>query len=907
MTLSAATTSTTIYATAPGGQAGYNNIRSLIQDVLGTASTGYGYLSIPSSAVGTDQLIAASDWINFTDSLSRIYRHQNTSSYSFTNLPTSGNIITTNFVNQCVVLINDATGAKRYARPPDPTQRSTYDSASEWTESLPTRPDWGAGIEHEITLTWSSTDSARYFFNLGGRLSAALSYAPGPYTPADLEWVNWIDATAEDVEDFIYTRSDYVSGGVKAVSYPDPDTGDTITITYTKVSNSVIKMSVLLNPTLTTTLEVTNTFTYEYSVGAINAPQPVVTLDQALGDSYTPIVVPTKILSVSTPSAYSWVTGATSAAQTISITNNGNSMATVSSITFSNAAGVTEVTNFAGLGGTTNFTLNPSQTKTFTLAYTGSTVGGPYASSFTVNSNNDAGPITVLTNQTINNTPFSITVTPSSVSATLDGPTVWRQDFIITSVNGDAFTYSATLTSPSSPSGAVGWSISTTEPAGPSVSFSPIGSTVPSYSASVTLQITANSVVSGSDTETISLSINGTISTSYSLGTWLSPQAPNNSVIGMSYDIIGGERYLTIGIGMGADGSVPLSVGGAGSIDLANLGINADNNFKAGQPQYAVTQQGDSWNSFLRNYGVWPNTIPGEPSGNVNVGITPSYFIQITASGSYNYQYSSDDDTNFYFVPVDQYGIWDGVTNPISLPNQLMTGGARTNWQFRYSGSVNLDAGYYLIRWYQNNSQGGPAAAAFQLINSSTGDIVWNTRYPVRNGPVYLYWQDVLRFRIPADGTQRTIYDFYKYVKNSYQVQGKYHWGHYFNGGLFRVIDDGAGNLNISFFGTPYFFPANEVDFYNVRETLRSLPLSFYYYIPYEVLPRYTNLDAGPTGDGTQTRFFTGFDRNGTVITVLSSIPTVAPYPPTGGGGGGGGFNDEPPEFSPDGGNTFIP
>lgn len=46
------------------------------------------------------------------------------------------------------------------------------------------------------------------------------------------------------------------------------------------------------------------------------------------------------------------------------------------------------------------------------------------------------------------------------------------------------------------------------------------------------------------------------------LGSWISPAAPDNSVIGMSYDIIDDQRTLTIGVGAGGDDTRELYEGG---------------------------------------------------------------------------------------------------------------------------------------------------------------------------------------------------------------------------------------------------------------------------------------------------------------------------------------------------------
>jgi hypothetical protein len=355
-------------------------------------------------------------WNNFISNASLIYQHLNNSLPSFSDTPVANTPVKASFANQLISLLNTAE-TQRYNKPPV-GQISSVTQASQWTVSAPSRLTWGALIEHEITLTWSSANNAGYFFNLGGVLSFSLTYPTEPFNPGDLEWKSLIDTNASAMAAFTYSRADYLAGNKNQV-WTDILTGNTITITITKVSGQVVKMLLgLSNTSLTTDLAVTNTFKYEYSTGAITAPQPVVTVQKSLGDTTTPIFVPTRILSVSSPSAYSWQTGAVSAAQTINVTNNGNTAIAVTSITFTNASGVTQVTDFTGLGGTTNFSLNPSQTKSFTLAYTGSTIGGPYNSSFTVNSNNDSGPITVSTVQNITAVPFAVSVIPSTVTTT---------------------------------------------------------------------------------------------------------------------------------------------------------------------------------------------------------------------------------------------------------------------------------------------------------------------------------------------------------------------------------------------------------------------------------------------------------------------------------------------------------
>lgn len=920
MSLNPVNTSTTVYATAPGGVTGYNTIRDFLVDIIGTGANGYGYQSIGSSAVSSSTgLITAQNWQDFKNNIELLDTHLSITPIASSVIfyPNSGDEIRRAFTNELILTLNNLE-SQRYNRPQNASQRSTYVSSSTWTESNPTRLTWGTSIEHEITLAWNTSTDANYFFNLGGQLSFALSYPAGSYSGANAVWKSLVDTYASEMTTTTYTRSDFLAGTPKTKKWPTTtNTATTATITYTKISNTSVSITVTLDNSFTNTnLVITNSSTYEYSVGAFTAPQPRVTLVNFFGDTYTPITVPTKILSVTTPSAYSWSRGNTSAAQTINITNNGNSTATISSITFSNASEVTQVTNFTGLGGTTSFTLNPSQTKSFTLAYTGSTVGGVYNSSFTVLSDNDSGIITVPTTQTITATPFSFTVIPSSVTAVSTGLSIYRQDFVLDISPTEATAqFSAAFSTSTKAPGSAGWSISvnnsTAAPiegssyrTGPTVLFSPIGTTSTSFAATAVLDISLlRTDTSGSANQTVNMNLAWSNPvdpiTTRNLGTWLSPMAAYNSVVGMSYDLIDGERYLTIGVGMdnqarGGGDTVNLNAGGG--VALAStlwLGTSTqvDSGFRQGQPQYYGFNQRGNWSQFLRNFGVWPKENSGDPL-NYNVGTTAKYRFTIATTGTYYYEYSSDDDSSFAIIACDQYGIVSADSQVYFLPNQLTTGAAQSNWNQSYTGEIELPAGKYVLSIEYQDNVGGPTAAAFQITDSS-GVAIWNTLYPVRGySNVYPYWQEAMRFRIPADGTARTVYSYYQYVKNSYEVNNKWHWGHLFDGGLFKVDDDGAGNVTVEFFGTAISPLIGEVPdsltFAAIRETLRSLPASFYYYLPPTVLERYTNLDSEPAGDGTQTRYFRGFDRDGNVITILSSIPSSIPYPVIPGGGSGG-------------------
>jgi hypothetical protein len=96
---------------------------------------------------------------------------------------------------------------------------------------------------------------------------------------------------------------------------------------------------------------------------------------------------------------------------------------------------------------------------------------------------------------------------------------------------------------------------------------------------------------------------------------------------------------------------------------------------------------------------------------------------------------------------------------------------------------------------------------------------------------------------------------------------------------MFTVTNDGFGNLNIAI-NPKLRSPSSATD----NTTLNYLSELYYYYS--QRAERLTNLDTGPTGDGSQTKVFTGFNASGQVQTRLAAFPTIVTPPSDGIGGG---------------------
>jgi hypothetical protein len=830
----------------------YNDIKLLTEEILGTGITGYGYAGIKSLATATvGSIIGWKEWSDLRDDINLITAHQTANYFNYT----TSTSVTANFVNQLVVNLNEAE-PNRYLLPP---QNNTGTTSSVWTSTY--LVEWGTSISTTATLIWPEGLSINYFFNLGGRITFELDYLPSAASSGNLSWQTFIDNSQSFIDDFIFDVDGLLSG---SVSTSTDSVSGTISLSIAAVNNNLTCSIELENDLVDPVdLQVRGTVLYTYSDSVLKAPLPKeIDLKEFNTGTFIPVILPTKILRLTaTPNTYSWALPNSSITRTITLENIGNQPVDVSNITFVDNANVDRIVNGTINGNIGSITVDVANTYTFTLAYTGIVVGN-FVSSFTVNSNNDAGPITTSTIQIVSSQPFDFTISPPSVNISYNSPSLWSQSFVI-NANRSFEDYSASFTS-----GGSNFILDDTPTSGPTVRFNPIGKLSGTYPA--VLSITVNGV-----TKTASISIVLTAIPSINLGSWLSPQTSNFSVIGMSYDLIANERYLTVGI---ANLAPPF-------ISLNDLGVGADDGYKNGLQTFPA-QIASDWSAFLKNFGVWPAPTQELPV-NINVGRTATYRFEAPVTGIYTYEYSSDDDSNF-------------AIDYVSLPNQLMTGGNRANWRNSYTGSISLTAGTHILTYYHINYR-GPAGAAFQIKDPS-GNVVWNTRYPVRSGQVYGFWNEVYRFKIPANGTRQELFSSQWCIKDTFVVDQKYHWGRFFAGDMFKIIDDGFGNLDIEFFGSPTSVPTNITNASTFNNIIRFMPYLFYYYLPDSFysssgaasVARLTNLDTGPAGDGTQTRYFFGFNQDGAVRTVLRNIPTTAPsLIPFNPGGGGGQFDFE--------------
>jgi hypothetical protein len=818
----------------------FNSIQTTIADVLGPGSTGYGY-SFMSTQVTQGSLIALSDWQNLYTDVARAYAHQTDQNLPLP-IPSQGSVITAALANMLSTYAAICS-TNRYQAANQQLSSSSVNATSNRLSA------WGNGSEiiHQVTYTWDSQSEMNYFFNLGGQVTPTMSYGVGN-SSEDLAVKSLIDRYNAQMGANSYAHAQYsqVNPNYSSPLVQDLDgLGNQIRFIETAyaVSGSTLTATTIIYSANSVDLTVENIF---YTFTSINTASPtgiaalppatVTTIDLNTNGPVIPYEAPTVRLSVS-PSSYSYGFNAnsTSTAQAVTLINYGNIACTVTNITFVSSQQYSPIVT--GLA-SRPITIAPSSSTAFNLAYTSNYTGffnsgGTVNTNFSIASNNDKGSVTVPVSLTISPIQFSYSVSPTSISATVSDLNVYSQQVIITGVNGSYSSYSASVATPY-------FSVTTTSLAGPVVNFLPL--TAPSNGTYTdTLTLTVNGI-----TVTVPISINFTAAVN-NIGNWISALGEANSVVGISYDYIGGTRYVTIGLGMGADGSNQLSAGGSSFVNVNNLNYLADNNYGAGVALYPSPLLNVGSGTFLKQYGVW---IRNSDSGPHNVLLTRSYTVNVSRSGTYNYNFGSYG-TAFVYVN-------GGLVVSVDPNVGVVTG---------YSGNLTLNSGVNTIVLQFKSDIDNNSGIAFQITDPNNGgSTVWSTLTPVRSTNPYAYWAEV--YRVPLTGSAAT-YNISQYIvkdtaPDSYNNSS---YGSNFLNGYATISDDGNGNITITNSSLALqSYPDTETLY-----TYKNLLYAFYYYEESQGAPRYTNL-TDATANYT-CPYFTGFKKDGTVVT------TTVPYP----------------------------
>lgn len=891
---------------------GYYEIFDTINRIL---KVDYGYQGGASHVIIAGETIKAEHWSGLTDDIDVIWRHQLNQNFEVETPPIPGGVVEEFFVNQVINAVNNAD-VRKYLRPPAEQRGSIPTSSSVGTGT--TVVTWPASLKHTVELTWNAGNNpsaARdllQFFNLGGRLSFNLACDSTTTGTSNLFWKDFITSSQSGISSFVFDRAlledlpkqvnattsttftngnDSIKVSVKSLkrngsANTDPDlTKHNRLVTSVELSNDKVGVNLTTTSTLTT----------EYSKNAIVAVTPDFNVTENFGDDPNQVFEPRESVRVTGNTNFEWRAGSTSTEEIITITNSGNTTTTITSYGVVSTLDSPNISTFINHNWDIGQPkpISPGASVSFRLYYYSDTVTygtGQITINF-VKTSSSPEPYTIRTTQNVKPKLFSFTLSPAFISYSTSSSSTLEQKFSIVPSNG---TYSAQPAVSITPSAA--YKITKQEIDGPTIQFNT--STNGTYNTVLSVIVTGTNSVNEITTTTVTspISITRNAPTTQNLGTWKSALQPSNGIIGASYDLIDGKRYVTIGFGMGADGSYSLSNDPTGASAFVEfLGTNSntvivDSKYALSNPPLYAGTNDSAYTSFLQSttnvggYGTWirPSAyldIEGGKIGPVGYYVERTYKFTTPRSGLHTWTMASDNESYFTI---------DG-----GLVGDLRNVGYQQSYRTTHSGSVNLDAGEHTLTFYVINT-GYAAAIALKIVDPASQE-VWSTRFPIRIGFPYQNWQEV--YRIPLTGIARIYQCNDEYcIKNSNAAAGQ-RWGYYFGtvgataNSMFTVTDDGSGNITIDMNAVD----VNSADMTNLNgsdsnayNTIANAPHLFYYFSNIRASIGYTQLSPSPDPDGT-TRYFIGFSNNG-VVRISSVIPPTDPTntvsPQTGGGGG---------------------
>lgn len=177
----------------------YNGLQSRINTIMGTGSgtTGYGQ-TLASSQVSAGDIITASDFDNLRTDLNKANNHQSGTNAAIGNIAV-GQIIGADASGTSLGALNVTTeGFNDYdvAVGVIETNKLLLDSGNSSVESATTSQRttaWGGGgggtVDHVFTVTFSSANARRHFFNSGGEIRFSASRSGGSGSK-NTDWSN---------------------------------------------------------------------------------------------------------------------------------------------------------------------------------------------------------------------------------------------------------------------------------------------------------------------------------------------------------------------------------------------------------------------------------------------------------------------------------------------------------------------------------------------------------------------------------------------------------------------------------------------------------------------------------------------------------------------------------------------
>lgn len=205
----------------------YNSIRTVVDSVMGTGSTGYGQ-TLVSSAVSQGATITALQWLNLRTDMVKARQHQIGSAVGSSSatdgrnllLPASGLTITEALRAQ---FSSFATTIST-----NPFAIDTDNVGGQFSaEGLVTgtrSSSWNGTLTNTVTITFSDTNHPRYYFNAGGKIRISANITTG--TSKNNTWNTMFTQMGEFVMDFSSTTYTGSSATGSAIGWEDLSTSN---------------------------------------------------------------------------------------------------------------------------------------------------------------------------------------------------------------------------------------------------------------------------------------------------------------------------------------------------------------------------------------------------------------------------------------------------------------------------------------------------------------------------------------------------------------------------------------------------------------------------------------------------------------------------------------------------------
>lgn len=163
--------------------ADFNNIRDKMVLVMGTGSNGYGQTDISSVAETANSLIDETNMDNLRNDLLRARQHQTGLTESLTNVSSSSPVsesVYAAYDTMADLITTNKLACADNQRSIETGITSTYTSP------------WNTILYHQVTVTFTSSLQARYFFNSGGQIRFSAYRTGTASTTKDTEWTNML-------------------------------------------------------------------------------------------------------------------------------------------------------------------------------------------------------------------------------------------------------------------------------------------------------------------------------------------------------------------------------------------------------------------------------------------------------------------------------------------------------------------------------------------------------------------------------------------------------------------------------------------------------------------------------------------------------------------------------------------